>query len=82
MSWIVSLLIWIALGALAGWIASLIMGSGLSLLWCIIIGILGSVIGGFVANLLGIGGGTLVNFIIAVVGACLLLLIVRLLRRA
>lgn len=82
MSWIVSLLIWIALGAVAGWIASIIMGSSLSLAWCIVVGIVGSVLGGFIAGLLGLTGGTIVNFLIAVAGACLLLLIVRLLRRA
>lgn len=82
MSWIVSVLIWVALGAVAGWLASLIMKSGLSLVWCIILGIAGSVVGGFVAQLLDIGGGGLVQFLIAVAGACLLLLIARILRKA
>lgn len=81
MSILVSVIIWVALGAAAGWIASLIMGSGLSLGWCIVIGIIGSVLGGWLAGLLGIGGGAIVSFLIAVAGACLLLLIVRLLRR-
>ena len=82
MSTLVSFIIWIALGAVAGWLASLIMGSSLSLMWCIIIGIVGSIIGGFLAGLLGIGGGVLVNLLIAVAGACILLLIARLIRRA
>lgn len=82
MSTLVSFIIWVALGAVAGWLASLIMGSSLSLVWCIIIGIVGSIIGGFLAGLLGIGGGVLVNLLIAVAGACILLLIARLIRRA
>lgn len=81
MSVAVSIIIMVALGALAGWLASIIMGSSLSLLWCIIIGIVGSLLGGWLAGLLGIGGGVIVQFIIAVVGACLLLLIARLIRR-
>lgn len=82
MSTLVSFIIWIALGAIAGWIASMIMGSSLSLLWCIIIGIVGSVLGGWLAGIIGIGGGWVVQLLIAVVGACLLLLIARLIRRA
>lgn len=82
MSTIVSVLIWIALGAVAGWIASLIMGGSLGLLWCIILGIVGSVLGGWLAGLLGIGGGVIVQLLIAIAGACLILLIARLIRRA
>lgn len=82
MSSIVSILIWIALGAVAGFLASLIMKSSLSLLWCIIIGIVGSVLGGFIAGLFGITASGIWSFVIAVGGACLLLLIVRMIRRA
>lgn len=81
-----NLVLWIILGALAGWIASLIMGNGgRSWIANIIIGVLGAAIGGFVATLLGLGGVTgfnLYSLLVAVVGACLLLGIFNLIRRA
>lgn len=82
MTWLLNLIIYLALGAVIGWVASLIMKSGLSLLWCIIVGIVGSLIGGYVSGLLSIGGGFWITLLFAVLGACLLLLIVRLLKRA
>lgn len=80
-----NILLWLILGALAGWLAGLIMGSnGRNWLVNILIGVLGAAIGGFVASLLGLGGITgfnLYSLLIAVVGACLLLGIYNLLRR-
>ena len=73
MSWLLSLIIYIAEGALAGWIASKIMGGSLSLGMCIIVGIVGSIIGGFLAGLIGIGGGFIVSMLVAIIGACLLI---------
>lgn len=71
------LLIFLAIGAVAGWLAGTLMkGGGFGLLKNIIIGILGSIIGGFVFGLLGISWGGLVGSIVtATVGAALLLLI-------
>lgn len=80
-----NILLWLILGALAGWLAGLIMGSdGRNWLVNILIGVLGAAIGGFVASLLGLGGITgfnLYSLLIAVAGACLLLGIYNLLRR-
>ena len=80
-------LLWIILGAVAGWIASLIMKTNQSqgLLMDIIVGIVGAFVGGFVFNLFGAAGTTgfnLYSLFVAVVGAIVLLFIVKSLRRA
>ena len=79
-----NLLIWILLGALAGWIAGLIMKSGRNWLVNVVVGVLGAAVGGFVASALGMGGITglnLYSLMVAVAGACLLLGLFNLLRR-
>jgi uncharacterized membrane protein YeaQ/YmgE (transglycosylase-associated protein family) len=79
-----SILIWIVFGALVGWIASMIMKSSNGLVWDIIIGIVGAVLGGFIMNLLGqsgVGGFNLYSFFVALIGACVLIAIVRAIRR-
>jgi len=77
---------WIIIGALAGWIASMItgndkkMGAGLNIL----VGIVGGIIGGVVMNFLGgygITGFNLWSLLVATGGAVLLLLIVNAVRR-
>lgn len=80
------IILWIVLGALAGWIASLIMGTDESMgaLANIIVGILGAVIGGFIFNLFGAQGVTGFNvwsLVVAILGSVLLLWLVRLFRR-
>ena len=80
------IILWIILGALAGWIASKIMGTDRrqGIIADVIIGIIGANIGGYVASLLGMGGVNgfnLYSLIIAVVGACLLIWILSLFRR-
>ena len=74
------ILIWIVFGAVVGWLASVVMkGSGIGLVGNIIVGILGSFLGGFISSsLLGVGitGFNLVSLIIAFLGSCLLLFIV------
>jgi uncharacterized membrane protein YeaQ/YmgE (transglycosylase-associated protein family) len=72
---------WIILGGLAGWLASrVVRGSGFGLLGDIVVGIVGGIIGGFIIGVLGgtgITGFNLWSFVVAVLGAVLLLLIVR-----
>jgi len=73
---------WLIFGGLAGWIASKIMGTDAQqgILLNIVVGIVGAFLGGFLASLLGIGGDfssfNIVSFLIAVVGACVLLFLV------
>ncbi len=79
-----SLLIFLAIGAVAGWLAGVILkGGGFGLLVNIVVGILGAMVGGFAFGLLGISaGGILGSIITATVGAVLLLVIVGLIKKA
>jgi uncharacterized membrane protein YeaQ/YmgE (transglycosylase-associated protein family) len=59
------LIIFLAIGAAAGWLAGTLMkGGGFGLLGNIIVGIVGAIIGGFVFSLLGISAGGLIGSII------------------
>lgn len=73
MDFIISTIISIALGALAGWIAGKIMKDEGSLLRNIVVGIVGGWLGGFLFGLIGLGLG----FIGSVIGACLLLWVIK-----
>ncbi len=78
-------LLWfIVIGILAGWLAGQITrGSGFGLLGDLIVGVLGSLLGGFLFGLLGIGAyGLIARLLMAVVGAVVLLFLIRLVRRA
>ena len=77
------IIVWIIFGALVGWVASMIMGSNEGLVLDVIIGIVGAVIGGYVMSLLGktgVTGFNLYSFLVALVGAVILIAIVRALR--
>lgn len=78
------IIIWILFGGLVGWVASMVMGVGGGLLWDIGVGIIGAVLGGFIMNLLGqngVGGFSLYSFLVALLGACVLIAIVRSVRQ-
>ncbi|MFA4827410.1 MAG: GlsB/YeaQ/YmgE family stress response membrane protein, partial [Candidatus Shapirobacteria bacterium] len=79
------IVLWIIFGALAGWIASVIMKTNYSqgTLSDIILGIVGSVVGGFLFGLVGQSGVTgfnLNSLVIAVIGAIVVIYMGRLLR--
>jgi len=79
------LLILLAIGAVAGWLAGIIMkGSGFGLIGDIIIGIIGAVVGGYLFSTFGIsaGGGILGAIITGTVGAGVLLFVIGLIKRA
>ena len=78
------LIIFLLIGALVGWLAGVIMkGGGFGLIGDIIVGILGSLLGGWLLPKLGIAiGGEFGGFITAVIGAVILLFIVRLIKKA
>ena len=75
---------WIIIGLIAGWIASMIMGrGGYGVVGDIVVGVLGAIIGGFLASLLGlwninsadpISWGSLIT---AILGAIILIAVVR-----
>lgn len=81
------LLAWIVFGGLAGWVASLITGRNerMGCITNIIVGVVGALIGGFLWEFFGGGevdiAFNLTSFIIAVIGAVVLLLIVGLFTR-
>lgn len=79
-----SIIIFLAIGAIAGWLAGTLMkGGGFGLLGNIVIGVIGAVLGGFVFGLLGISAGGFIGSIVtATAGAALLLFIVRLIKKA
>ena len=79
-----SIVIWLIVGAIAGWLAGMVVkGGGFGLIGDIVVGVIGSFIGGWVFGLLHIarGSGFLGSVIGAFVGAVVLLLILRLVRR-
>lgn len=80
-------LIWIIFGALAGWIASMIMKTEgeQGLLMDIVVGVVGAFLGGWIMNQFGatgVEGFNIYSLIVAIFGAVVLLAIVRMVRRA
>jgi uncharacterized membrane protein YeaQ/YmgE (transglycosylase-associated protein family) len=87
---IVDIIAWIILGAIAGWLAGLLVtgDEGLGVIGHIVLGIVGALVGGFLANALGFGsgreGGDIVNLqsiIVAIIGAVLVVWVVGLFSR-
>ena len=72
------------MGAIVGWLAGKIMsGHGYGVLWDIVVGVVGAFIGGFVFSLI-FGTqptGLVISFIVALIGACILVAIVHLVKR-
>jgi uncharacterized membrane protein YeaQ/YmgE (transglycosylase-associated protein family) len=80
-----SLLVFLIVGAIAGWLAGLIVkGYGFGLLGNIVVGIVGAFIAGWLFPALGIslGTGIVAAIIHAVIGAVILLVLIRLVKRA
>ena len=78
-----TLLVWILIGVVAGWLAGLIVkGRGFGLLGDILIGIIGAVVGGWLSARLGIhiGAGLVSSVITATAGAVIVTLVLRLFR--
>ncbi len=80
-----SIVIWLIVGGIAGWLAGMVMkGGGFGLIGDIVVGIIGALIAGWLLPQLGIiiGGGFIGAIINAFIGAVILLIILRLVRRA
>jgi uncharacterized membrane protein YeaQ/YmgE (transglycosylase-associated protein family) len=81
------LLTWIVVGAIAGWLAGQVMkGSGFGLIGDIVIGVIGALVGGWLAATLfnvpdAISGFNLTTIVVAFLGAVVVLFIVRLFKR-
>jgi len=78
-----SLIVLLIVGAVAGWLASLIMrGAGFGALGNIVVGIIGAFIGGFIFGVVGLAAyGIIAQIISATIGAVVLLYAVKLLKR-
>jgi len=78
-----ALIIWLVIGGIAGWLAGLLMrGGSFGIVGNVLVGIIGAAIAGFLLPRLGIviGGGVVAAIVNAVIGACILLLVLRLIR--
>ena len=81
---IMNIILWVIFGAIAGFIADLIMSSDHGLIEDVILGIVGAFIGGFIMNFLGQSGVTgfnIYSFVVAIVGAVMLIFIGRMFHR-
>jgi uncharacterized membrane protein YeaQ/YmgE (transglycosylase-associated protein family) len=80
-----TLLLWAAIGLIAGWLASAVVGGGYGLVGDIVVGVVGAFIGGWLfaqMNIRGPFGGLPGRIFVAFIGAIVLLLLLRLLTRA
>lgn len=80
-----SLIWWLIIGLIAGFLASVVMrGGGYGIIGDIIAGVVGAFIGGWLFGVLGIsiGSGVVGSIIVAFIGACILIGILRLFSRS
>jgi uncharacterized membrane protein YeaQ/YmgE (transglycosylase-associated protein family) len=82
----VNIIVWIIVGAIAGWLASIVMktNSQQGLMQDIIIGIVGGFLGGIILNAIGVGGAVtglnIASVLTAFIGAIILLGLLRMVR--
>lgn len=79
------ILVWIIFGGIVGWVGSLIMGTDgqQGIILNIVVGIVGAFLGGYIMNFFGEGGVSgfnLYSFMVALVGAVVLLALVKVVR--
>jgi uncharacterized membrane protein YeaQ/YmgE (transglycosylase-associated protein family) len=80
-----SIIVWLIVGAIAGWLAGMVVkGGGFGLIGDIVVGIIGAVIAGYLLPAIGIhlGVGIVAAIIDAFIGAVILLIVLRLVKRA
>jgi len=77
----VGIIAWIVLGAIAGWITNMIMGGGEGVIATIVLGIIGAIVGGFLAGsvlkVADVTGVNIESIIVAVVGAIIVVAVYR-----
>lgn len=81
-----NIILWIVFGALAGWLASLIMGTDARQGWLlnVVLGVIGALVGGFIMNAFGAPGVTgfdIYSLLVAILGAVILIWLGRVLYR-
>jgi uncharacterized membrane protein YeaQ/YmgE (transglycosylase-associated protein family) len=77
-------LVWLIVGLISGWLASAVVGGGLGIVGDIVIGIVGAFLGGMIFRTAHIGTpfhGLAATIFVAFIGAVVLLLLLRLVRR-
>jgi uncharacterized membrane protein YeaQ/YmgE (transglycosylase-associated protein family) len=80
-----SIIIWLIIGAIAGWAAGqIVKGYGFGLVGNIVVGIIGALIAGWLLPSIGvvIGGGFIADVIDAIIGAVILLVVIGFIKRA
>jgi uncharacterized membrane protein YeaQ/YmgE (transglycosylase-associated protein family) len=80
-----SIIAWLIIGAIAGWLAgTFVKGGGFGLIGDIVVGIIGAFLGGWLAGVfhIHVGGGWISTILTAAAGAVVLLIILRAVRRA
>ena len=80
-----SIIAWLVIGGVAGWLAGLVMkGGGYGVIGDIVIGIIGSVVAGWLFGAIGIapGAGIIGSIIASAIGAIVLIFVLRLIRSA
>ena len=75
-----SIIVWIVIGGLAGWVAGMIMKTDGSLVKNIVTGIVGALIGGFIMSFgaEGFTGFNLWSFVVALLGSIVLIAVINL----
>jgi uncharacterized membrane protein YeaQ/YmgE (transglycosylase-associated protein family) len=75
------LIIWLVIGGVIGWVASIAMKTNaqMGLIANVLVGIVGAALGGWLAGVLGIAAAGAMTYVVALVGAILLIAILRVL---
>ena len=81
-----NLIVWLVIGGVVGWLASIIMKRDASqgVFLNIVVGIIGALLGGWLFSTMGVsaGGGLLGAIVVALIGAIILIFLLRLIKRA
>ena len=75
-----NIVLWVVLGGIAGWIASIITASNRGILGDIILGILGALLGGWIMSMVGgtgVSGFNIASLLVAILGSVILIWISR-----
>lgn len=74
-----NLIIWLVIGGVIGWLASIVMKTNaqMGMIANVIVGIVGAALGGWLAGALGIGAGGAMSYVVALLGAVILIAILR-----
>jgi uncharacterized membrane protein YeaQ/YmgE (transglycosylase-associated protein family) len=79
-----SLIAWLVIGVVAGWLAGRLMKGGFGLLGDVVVGVIGALVGGWLARQAGVhvGNGLIASIVTATVGAMVLIFLLRLVKQA